>query len=124
MIVHNFNAVLVDLGLFQIRWYSIAYILGIIFSWIYARKIIGSTLSNNYSFKSISKSQFDDLIIYIVFGIILGGRIGYIFFYNLEYYIQNILEIFKVWNGGMSFHGGLIGVIIAILLFSKKGPLQ
>ena len=76
MIVHNFDAVLIDLGLFQIRWYSIAYILGIIFGWIYAIKIIGSTLSNNYNFKSITKSQFDDLIIYIVLGIIFGGRIG------------------------------------------------
>jgi len=120
MIVHNFNAVLLDLGLFQIRWYSLAYILGIIFGWIYARKIISSSFSSNYDFKSITKNQFDDLIIYIVFGIILGGRIGYVLFYNFEYFIQNFFEIFKVWNGGMSFHGGLLGVIIAILLFSKK----
>ena len=84
MIVHNFDPVLIDLGLFQIRWYSIAYILGIILGWMYALKIIHLTSQNNYNFEQIKKSQFDELIIYLVVGIILGGRIGYVIFYNLE----------------------------------------
>ena len=120
MIIHNFDPVLIDLGFIEIRWYSIAYILGIVIGWIYANKIIKSTLENKYNFKQVSTKQFDDLIIYLVIGIIFGGRLGYVIFYNLEYYIQNLSEIFKLWEGGMSFHGGLIGVIIATAIYSKK----
>ena len=120
MIVHNFDPVLIDFGLFQIRWYSMAYILGIILGWMYATKIVIFTNINKYNFQSIKKKEFDDLIIYLVIGIIIGGRLGYILFYNIEYYTQNFYEIFKLWQGGMSFHGGLIGVIISILIFSKK----
>ena len=120
MIVHNFSPVLVDLGFFQINWYSVAYIIGIILGWIYATKIIKKTSENNYNYQSIKKSDFDDLIFYLILGIIIGGRIGYIIFYNLEYYSQNFLEILKVWKGGMSFHGGLLGVILATFVFSKK----
>ena len=120
MIIHNFDPVLIDLGLFQIRWYSIAYILGIIIGWMYATKIIKLTTINKYNFEQIKTSQFDDLVIYLIIGIILGGRLGYVFFYNLEYYSQNLLEIFKIWQGGMSFHGGLLGIIVSIIFFSKK----
>ena len=120
MIVHNFDPVLIDLGLFQIRWYSIAYILGIIIGWVYATKIIKLTTINKYNFEQIKTSQFDDLVIYLIIGIILGGRLGYVIFYNFEYYSQNFFEIFKLWRGGMSFHGGLLGIIISIIFFSKK----
>ena len=124
MIVHNFNPVLIDLGLFEIRWYSIAYILGIIIGWVYAGKIIKETAKNKYDFEAIKKSDFDDLLIYLVVGIILGGRLGYVIFYNFDYYGQNLLEIFKIWQGGMSFHGGLLGVIISIIFFSKKTKIN
>ena len=120
MIIHNFDPVLIDFGLFQIRWYSFAYILGIIFGWIYALKIIKFTENNNYDFKPIKKSQFDDLIIYLVLGIVVGGRLGYVVFYNFDFYSQNFYDIFKIWQGGMSFHGGLLGVIVSIIFFSKK----
>ncbi len=120
MIVHNFDPVLVDLGLLQIRWYSLAYVFGIIFGWMYANKIIKLTTENKYNFKQITTSQFSDLIIYLLLGIIVGGRLGYVIFYNLNYYSQNFFEIFKLWEGGMSFHGGLAGVIISIFVFSKK----
>ena len=120
MIIHNFDPVLIDLGIFQIRWYSLAYILGILIGWMYANKIIKLTINNQYNFKQVTIVQFDNLIIYLVTGIILGGRFGYVIFYNLEYYSQNLFDIFKLWQGGMSFHGGLIGVIISTALFSKK----
>ena len=120
MIVHNFNPVFIDFGFFQIKWYSLAYITGIILGWIYAIKIIKKSEINNYNYQSIEKSEFDDLILYLIIGIILGGRIGYIVFYDLQYYVQNSLEILKIWRGGMSFHGGLFGVIFATLMFSKK----
>ena len=120
MIIHNFDPVLIDLGFFQIKWYSIAYIMGIILGWVYAVKIIKKTQNNTQNFEPIKRSDFDDLVIYLVLGIILGGRLGYVIFYNLEYYIQNFYEIFKLWQGGMSFHGGLLGVIGAIFIFSKN----
>ena len=118
MIVHNFDPVFIDLGLFQIRWYSIAYIAGIILGWIYAIKII-KEIARKHNFIMIKKTVFDDLIIYLIIGIVLGGRLGYVIFYNFEYYSKNLFEILKLWEGGMSFHGGLLGVIIATIIFSK-----
>jgi len=120
MIVHNFDPVFIDLGIYQIRWYSMAYILGIIIGWMYATKIIKLTKTNIFNFEQVKTSDFNDLIIYLVIGIVLGGRLGYVFFYNFEYYSQNIFEIFKLWQGGMSFHGGLLGVVISIIFFSRK----
>ena len=118
MIVHNFDPVFVDLGVLQIRWYSLAYIIGIILGWIYAIKII-KKMGRKHNFAPIKQADFDDLIIYLIIGIILGGRLGYIIFYNFEYYSKNLFEILKLWEGGMSFHGGLLGVIIATIIFSK-----
>ena len=118
MIVHNFDPVFIDFGLFQIRWYSIAYIAGIILGWIYSIKVIKRMASKN-NLTIVKPKDFDDIIIYLILGIIIGGRLGYVVFYNLEYYSQNILETFQMWKGGMSFHGGLIGVIIATAIFSK-----
>ena len=118
MIVHNIDPVFYDLGILQIRWYSLAYIFGIIIGWFYAKKII-KELNKYNNPKSIKPTDFDDLIIYLVIGIILGGRLGYIFFYNLEYYSKNLLDVFMIWEGGMSFHGGLLGVITATLIFTK-----
>ena len=120
MIVHNFDPIIIDLGLFQVRWYSVAYILGIVLGWIYAIRIIKFTEQSKYNFISITRSQFDDLIIYLIIGIIVGGRLGYIIFYNFGYYSQNPFEIIKLWQGGMSFHGGLLGIIAAIFIFSKN----
>ena len=120
MIVHNFDPVLIDFGFLQIRWYSISYILGILLGWAYASKLIRKTAKDKYSVDNITKTQLDDLIIYLILGIIIGGRLGYIILYNFQYYSQNIIEIFKIWEGGMSFHGGLLGVVISILVFSKK----
>ena len=118
MIVHNFDPVFIDLGLIQIRWYSLAYIIGIILGWMYAIKII-KIMINKHKFELIKPAMFDDLIIYLILGIIFGGRLGYAIFYNFEYYSQNFYEILKIWKGGMSFHGGLIGVIIASIIFAK-----
>ncbi len=122
MIVHNFDPVLIDFGLVQIRWYSIAYILGIIVGWWYGksiiRKQIQSTDQKNY------QKNFDDLIGYIIIGVILGGRLGYVLFYNPFFYFDNIAEIFKLWKGGMSFHGGLVGVIFSTYIFSKVKDLN
>ena len=118
MYTHNIDPVLLNIGFIVIRWYSLAYIFGIIIGWWLGKKIIRHILkSTNLKF---NLKDFDDLISYLVFSIIIGGRLGYIIFYNFGYYISNPLDIVKVWEGGMSFHGALIGVIIGTYLFSKK----
>ena len=119
MIVHNFDPIFIDLGVFQIRWYSVAYIIGIVLGWIYAIKII-KVMTRKHNITLIKQANFDDLIIYLIIGIVFGGRLGYVIFYNFEYYSKNLFEILKLWEGGMSFHGGLIGVIITTIIFSKK----
>jgi phosphatidylglycerol---prolipoprotein diacylglyceryl transferase len=119
MIVHNFDPVLIDFGLFQIRWYSIAYIAGIALAWIYANKIISKIKNNQYNFQSINTEQFDNLVTYLIIGIIVGGRLGYVLFYNFQYFMTSPFEIIKIWKGGMSFHGGLFGVILATSIFAK-----
>ena len=124
MIIHNFSPVMIDFGIFEIRWYSVAYILGIVLGWMHAIKIIKKTQNNNIGFEEVKKSDFDDLIIYLVLGIVLGGRIGYILFYNFQYYSQNLIEVLKLWQGGMSFHGGLLGVVVSIFLFSKNKKIN
>jgi phosphatidylglycerol---prolipoprotein diacylglyceryl transferase len=112
MFINNFDPVAFQILFFEIRWYSLAYILGIVLGWVLCKKIFIQNLN-------ITK-KFDDYITYLIIGIIIGGRLGYIFFYNLNYYSNNILDIFKIWEGGMSFHGGLIGIVIASFIFAKK----
>ena len=118
MYTHNLDPVLMNFGFLSIRWYSLAYIFGIIIGWFLGKKIITHILKNidlNFDIK-----DFDDLITYIIISLIIGGRLGYVIFYNLGYYISNPLDIIKVWEGGMSFHGALIGIIFGTYLFSLK----
>ena len=112
MFINNFDPVAIQFFSVEIRWYSLAYIIGILLGWILSKKIF---ISNDNI-----KIKFDDYLTYIILGIIIGGRLGYVIFYNFSYYLNNFFEIFKIWQGGMSFHGGLIGVIIATILFNKK----
>ena len=118
MFTHNLDPVLFDFGLISIRWYSLAYIFGILIGWWYGKIIILKKF--NYYEKKIDSRDFDDLITYLIISIIIGGRFGYIIFYNFEYYFDNPLDTLKIWEGGMSFHGALIGVIVGTYLFSKK----
>ncbi len=115
--IHNFESVLIDLGILQIRWYSLAYVIGILAGWWYGKIIIKKQVYDTNQKKYLD--NFDDLITYIIIGVIVGGRLGYIIFYNPVYYIENFFEIFKLWKGGMSFHGGLLGVILATYIFSN-----
>ena len=112
MFINNFDPVAFQIMSFEIRWYSLAYILGIVIGWILCKKIFIKNPDIN--------EKFDDYIAYLIIGIILGGRIGYIIFYNFSYYLDNIFDIFKIWQGGMSFHGGLLGVIASSYIFAKK----
>ena len=112
MFINNFDPVAIQIFSLEIKWYSLAYIAGILLGWILSKKIF---ISNEDL-----RDKFDDFITYIILGVILGGRLGYVFFYNFDYYSENIIDIFKIWQGGMSFHGGLIGVIIVSIWFAKK----
>ena len=111
MFINNFDPVAIEIFSLEIRWYSLAYIVGILLGWYFAKKV---TINKNI------EKRFDDYITYIIIGLILGGRLGYVIFYNSDYYLENFIDIFKIWQGGMSFHGGMIGIIIATIIFSKK----
>ena len=112
MFINNFDPVAVQIFSVEIRWYSLAYITGILLGWILSKKIFISEPN--------LKEKLDDFLTYIILAIIIGGRLGYVLFYNFSYYFNNLIDIFKIWQGGMSFHGGLIGVIIVSIWFSKK----
>mgnify|MGYP003952419373 CR=1 FL=1 len=112
MFINNFDPVAFQIMTFEIRWYSLAYIFGIIIGWLLCKKILIKNTNIN--------EKFDDYITYLIIGIILGGRLGYIIFYNFNYYLDNFFDIFKIWQGGMSFHGGLLGIIVASIIFAKK----
>ena len=112
MFINNFDPVAIQIFSVEIRWYSLAYIVGILAGWILSKKIFITELN--------IKEKFDDFITFAILGIIVGGRLGYVLFYNFSYYSNNFFEIFRVWQGGMSFHGGLLGIIIVSIWFSKK----
>jgi phosphatidylglycerol---prolipoprotein diacylglyceryl transferase len=114
----SIDPIAISLGPFDIRWYSLAYIVGLILAWQVCRY-----LAKTYS-KSITAEHFDDFVAYCALGIILGGRLGYVLFYNFQTYIQNPIEILYVWQGGMSFHGGLLGVVVAILWFARSRSIS
>lgn len=115
MIIHpNFNPVAISFGSFSIHWYALSYVLAfVLFMWLGRIRI----KQNNSPF---TKESLDDMLTYGILGVILGGRLGYCLFYQPAYFAAHPVDIFKVWQGGMSFHGGFLGVVIASLLFAKK----
>jgi phosphatidylglycerol:prolipoprotein diacylglycerol transferase len=115
MIYHNINPVLLKLWIFQVNYYNLVYILGILFTYFYLRHLVKGN-----RIKSITLGNLEDLLIYLVVGLIAGARILYFVFYSPLTFVNDPLEIFRLWHGGMSFHGGLIGLAVALLLFSKK----
>src|SRR4051795_666772 len=117
-----FDPVAIAIGPFVIRWYALAYICGIVLGWLYAR----SLLKKDWVWGGpapISLAQLDDFILWVTLGIILGGRIGYVLFYNLPFFVKFPLEIFELWKGGMSFHGGFMGCVVAVIWFSRRNGL-
>ncbi len=107
-----------EIGWFQLRWYSIAYLAGIFIGYWYLLKLL------NQPGAPMARRHADDLVFYAALGIILGGRLGYVLFYNLPYYAEHPVEILKLWDGGMSFHGGVIGTSLGILYLARKEKLQ
>ena len=118
-----FNPIAVQIGPIAIRWYALAYICGIVLGWIYAR----SLLKNEKLWGGpapISLTQLDDFILWVTIGIIVGGRTGYVLFYNPAFFFQHPVEIFQLWNGGMSFHGGFLGCVAAVMLFARRNNIS
>jgi len=110
------DPVLISIGPFAIRWYALAYIVGILVGWFYARAIIAAPRLWGGP-APLTVVDFDDLVIWVTLGIIVGGRTGYVLFYNLPHFAAHPIEIVQLWNGGMSFHGGFLGCVVAIGLF-------
>ena len=122
MFTHNLDPIIFNLGIISIRWYSLAYVFGILIGWWYGKKLI---LNKSYLLNEKFKlKHFDDLITYLIISIIIGGRLGYVVFYNIEYFLNNPIDIFKIWEGGMSFHGALIGIIFGTCLFSAHRKIE
>lgn len=117
------NPVAVSIGPFDIRWYALAYISGIVIGWIYARALIKSEKLWGGP-APVTPVQLDDFILWVTLGIILGGRTGYVLFYNLPFFISNPAAILKLWEGGMSFHGGFLGCVAAVMLFALKNNIS
>jgi phosphatidylglycerol:prolipoprotein diacylglycerol transferase len=114
-----FDPVAIAIGPFAIRWYALAYITGIVVGWIYARSIIRN--DRLWGGKApMTVLDFDDFILWVTLGIILGGRTGYVLFYNFSFFLAHPVEILEVWKGGMSFHGGFLGCVAAVLLFGRN----
>ena len=115
----SIDPVLVSIGPFVIRWYALAYIVGILLGWFYARALIrAESLWGGPA--PMTLVDFDDFVLWVTLGIILGGRIGYVLFYNPAHFAAHPIEIVQLWSGGMSFHGGFVGCVLAVVLFARR----
>jgi phosphatidylglycerol:prolipoprotein diacylglycerol transferase len=118
-----FDPVAFAIGPFVVRWYALAYIAGIVLGWIYARALI----KNEQLWRSsspITLAQMDDFVLWVTIGIIVGGRTGYVLFYNPFFFAQHPAEIFELWKGGMSFHGGFLGCVVAVMAFARLNNIS
>jgi phosphatidylglycerol---prolipoprotein diacylglyceryl transferase len=113
-----FDPVLVSIGPFALRWYALAYIFGILLGWLYARAIIRSDRLWGGP-APLTVADFDDFVLWVTLGTILGGRLGYVLFYNPAHFAAHPAEVLQVWKGGMSFHGGFLGCVLAVMLFAR-----
>ena len=110
----NIDPVIFSIGPFAVRWYALAYIAGLILGWRYCLSLCRRAP------RFMEPSALDDLLVYVTLGVVLGGRLGYVLFYNLSYYLENPSQILMVWNGGMAFHGGMLGTLAGLFLFARR----
>ncbi|TPQ30593.1 prolipoprotein diacylglyceryl transferase [Bradyrhizobium guangdongense] len=119
----SFDPIALSLGPFAIRWYALAYIGGIVIGWLYARSLVKKERLWGGP-PPMSLVQLDDFILWVTLGIILGGRTGYVLFYNLPFFIEHPAAMFKLWEGGMSFHGGFLGCVVAVMWFASRNGIS
>jgi phosphatidylglycerol:prolipoprotein diacylglycerol transferase len=117
------DPVAIAIGPFAIRWYALAYVAGLLGGWFYAKRLAAKADLWG-PLRQPKSTDVDDLIVWVALGVVLGGRIGYVLFYNLGSYLSQPLEILAVWRGGMSFHGGFLGAVLAIVLFARARGLN
>jgi phosphatidylglycerol:prolipoprotein diacylglycerol transferase len=120
----NIDPIIFEIGPFALRWYSLAYIIGLIIGWWSLARMMENKDIWGALGMPTDKQTIDDLLVWAAAGIILGGRLGYVVFYNFDYYLSNPSGILQVWQGGMSFHGGFLGVVVAMYLFAKKRKIN
>ena len=116
------DPVLVDLGPFPIRWYALAYVAGIVAGWFYMKRLCAADRLWG-DVRHPTPVSIDDLVVYVALGIVLGGRLGYVLFYNFAYFAAHPLEIVAAWNGGMAFHGGLLGTVVGMGIFARRAKV-
>jgi phosphatidylglycerol---prolipoprotein diacylglyceryl transferase len=119
----DIDPVLIQIGPFALRWYALAYIVGILLGWLYARAIIRAERLWGGA-APMTVADYDDFILWVTLGVILGGRIGYVLFYNPGHFAQHLAEALQLWKGGMSFHGGFLGCVLAVILFARRRGLS
>jgi len=112
-----------SIGPLAIHWYGLAYVVGIMLGWFYARRLAGNDSLWPGNASPITKAQLDDFVVWAALGIVLGGRIGYILFYDMQAVIESPIRAIQIWNGGMSFHGGITGTTLAMILFARKNSI-
>ena len=114
----DIDPVIFSIGPFALRWYALAYIAGLVLGWRHVRRIAAEPPT------SVDPVRVDDFLVWATFGVILGGRLGYVLFYKPAFYLANPVEILMVWQGGMAFHGGFLGIVVATLLFCRKHKIS
>ncbi|MCT7374811.1 prolipoprotein diacylglyceryl transferase [Chelativorans salis] len=114
------DPVIFEIGPFAVHWYGLGYIAGILFAWWYAKRLVTTERLWAHSTPPMKPTDLDDFVVWAAVGVVLGGRLGYVLFYDLPRYLANPLDIFAVWQGGMSFHGGMLGTILAMVLFARS----
>jgi phosphatidylglycerol---prolipoprotein diacylglyceryl transferase len=116
----NIDPVALSIGPLAVKWYGLAYAASLLLGWQYVRYLLASPRLWRHGEAPTSVEKTDDLLLYMTLGVVLGGRLGYVLFYNPAFYLAHPLDIFKVWNGGMSFHGGFLGSVLAVLAFCRQ----
>ncbi|WP_420962615.1 prolipoprotein diacylglyceryl transferase [Brucella sp. IR073] len=116
----DISPVIFSIGPLQVHWYGVGYVVGILFAWWYGKRLLSTPRLWRHDKAPIEPDALDDFVLWAALGVVLGGRIGYVLFYNFDYYLANPLSIPAVWDGGMSFHGGFLGTTLAMILFARS----
>ncbi len=119
----NIDPVAFSIGPLAVHWYGLAYVAGILIGWFYASRLVANPAHWRGGVAPMTKAHLDDFLVWIAVGIVLGGRLGYILFYDFARVVENPIRAIEIWNGGMSFHGGLIGSIVAMILFARRNAI-